>query len=410
MMALLLLTASLAGCIGFLDDEEPPAEVEDPSARLFVSALHENASTADAVIDAASIGFEGETQPAPFQLVGSEVDLGELSMNGTAVMAGFTNATGTVYSVTVQFEEITIDDATFTDQKLTVPVTFPLEAEATIDITLTVDLDETRDQEQATLANLVVHDGDERIETVTASDLQPREEAPELPKPTIHASSQGGNNTGPSFQTNEDITFTYEIPEDTEATVQNVFWSFGDDNSGQGENVTHAYRAPGFYQTTVILEGERGQQAIGTLDIDAYLLVSDTDNIGVGTGGLGAVDDRDVKEHTFEVPLNATTITATLSQSESDTPSNVHIELYNPDGEKLAEDTSDEQDKTIEVTGMLAQGEWTLRVLGDQGFAVGYDYTLQASFNELCQDAGGLPGYECHDPPEPLEDEDDGFL
>lgn len=424
MIAALLLTASFTGCIGFLDDEDPLPDEEDPSARLFVSAVHENETLSTAVLDSASIAFDGDTAPAPFRLTSSDVDLGELSSNGTAILVGSTNATGDVASITVQFDDVTVDGASFTDQRVTVPVAFPLEEEAGIDVTLTLDLETTLEQEEAAFANLVVHDGDERIETVTRADLEPREEPPELPRPTIHAIGPDGNNTGPSFETNDEITFTYQIPEDTDATVENVFWSFGDDNTGQGENATHAYRAPGFYQTTVILEGERGQQAIGTLDIDAYHLVSDNDNIGAGTGGLGGVEDRDVKEHTFDVPLNATNITATLTQHPSGgacaeeeepevnecAPSNLHIELYNPDGDKVAQDTSDEENKTASVTGLLGEGEWTLRVLGDQGFAIGYDYTLQASFNGLCEDAGGLPGYECGEPPEPIEEDDDELL
>lgn len=424
MIATLLLTASFAGCIGFLDDEDPLPEDEDPSARLFISAVSENDATASAELDSASLAFEGDAAPAPITLTGPDVDLAELATNGTAIMVGSTNATGDVASLTVQFNALTIDGVTFNEERVTVPTTFPLEEEAKLDVTLTLDLDATLENEEATLANLVVDDGDERLDTVTRADLEPREEPPELPRPVIHASHQDGNNTGPSFLINEAINFTYEITEDTDATVEDVFWSFGDDNTGQGENVTHTYREPGFYQTTVILEGERGQQAIGTLDIDAYLRVSDNDNIGLGTGSSGVADDRDVKQHTLEVPLNATSITATLEQApsaglcgEDETPaedecapSNLHIELYNPSGDKVAEDTSGDVNKTVNVTGLLAQGEWTLRVLGDQGFAVGYEYAIQANFNELCEEAGGLPGYACGEPPEPIEDEDDGTL
>ncbi len=416
LVASLLLTASFAGCVGL-----PGADGdrdEDEHARLYVSAVQDDPEDGTATIDAATVTLAEASAPEVLELTRTEIELRPLVEDSTAQLVATTPARGNATNLTVSFEEITLGDATVAGAELQLPAQFPLRPG--LDMTLTLDLDETLDREEPTLDSLVVQDGTETLETVTRSQLEPREDPPELPTPTVHTASDGGNNTGPSFLVNEDITFTYSIP-DSEANVSNAYWAFGDDDTAQGHEATHAYRAPGFYEATLVLEGDRGQQSVTSTAIDAYMVEEGTDNVGVGTGGSGLIEDRDSKVHTVEVPGAFTEIRADVTHTPSAglcdpetgdqcAPSNVHIELYTPDGDKVAEDTSSDENKTLHVTGLLQEGAWELRVLGDQGAAVGYDYRIQANFYGLCADEGGLPGFDCGDPPEAIDDEDDGLL
>lgn len=434
----LLLTASLAGCIGNLDDSDDSGDDLDPanveSFRAFLAAVGDGPATAHVAGIQVDMNTSGET--VPLTVHQDRVDLGELSTSSqAALVASGAPPNGTAASTTITLDWLDVGDTNLSDVEIEIPTSFPVGDG--IDATVTLDLDATRETGNATFDNLVVERGENRLKAVTRSQLDApdRVEVPELPTPSIVATT-AANTTAPSFRVNEDINFTYELPE-TNATVRNVFWAFGDDSTATGEFVQHAYRTPGFYRVTLIVEGERGQQATAHTTLEASFATAGDGNVLAGTTGEGAVDTRDVKEHTIEIPGNFTSLTLRLTESPSAgfcsenttvpeanetlptggecLPSSVHVEIESPDGEILGRNTTDADTKFINVSGLMTGGEWTLRVEGDMGVAMGYSYDLEAHYLGLCPEAGGPEsldgdaGIACPDAPEPLG-EDEGTL
>lgn len=420
LVASLLLTAGLAGCIG--------SDGDDAGFRLFVAAVGDGPASASIEAFEPDVATEGQAEA--LDVDASPVDLGELAANGQAVQVGsVTGINATADGATLRIAWLDVGEHNLTDVSVDLPVSFPVQPG--VDATLTIDLDTTREEERLTFQSLVLERGDTRLDEFTRSDLHPedREEIEPLPTPSIVATADGGNLTGPSFPVNQDINFTYTLPPGENASVRNVFWAFGDDSTAKGAAAQHAYRAPGFYRVTLILEGEQGQQATVSAALDAYFIKEGEGNVGAGTNGTGAVQDRDVKDHTVEIPKNFTNISLRLEQTasggfcsenttvENDTagvnesaptgghcaPSNVHVELYNANDELLGKNTSEEDVKWINVTGLMAGGPWTVRVKGDQGAAVGYSYHVQAHYFGLCPEAGGLVGFDCPPAPEPMQ-------
>lgn len=394
----LLLTAPFTGCIG--DD----ASNDQARFRVFLSAVG-SPSPATARLADVGVTLEASNTTRFLDLTKQTVDLASLADSGKAVLvAEGRELNGTATRTLVRFDSLVLGERNLTQPRLELPVTHPVGPQ--VEVTITLDLNASAAAEAPRVASVVVERAGTELKAVAGSQIHEpeREPVPELPSPTIVATS-GSNATAPSFQINTDINFTYELPP-TNATVRNTFWAFGDDRTATGRNVTHAYRDPGFYLVRAILEGARGQQAMANTTIDAYLRIEGQGNVGVGTAGTGAIEGRDVKNHTFDVPGNFTSITVRLEQSSSGgvdgTPSNVHVELYNADDELLARNTSDSRVKWLNVSGLMKGGEWELRVKGDQGAAVGYSYAIEAHYLGLCAKAGGVHGFACDPAPEPV--------
>lgn len=427
---ILIATVGLSGCLSGLGGEDA-----DQGAQLFLGASSDEDHDATASLAAASLSADGGAEAVALDVRDAEHDLSQLSADGTVALAATGPATTlNATKVTLTFNAFTIDDTDLSGQSLEVPVTFPADPE--VDVTVTLDLDQSLEDEAPVLDQLVVERGDTILESVTASELEERDPPPEIPPPTIVATADGGNVTGPSFLVNEQVNVTYQLPTDTEATVENVFWSFGDGSTATGPEASNAYRAPGFYQVTVVVEGERGQQATGRTVVDAYLVEEGEGSVGAGTGGEGAVDRRDVQTHSVDMPENFTSVSIQLREGPSadycsedeqiqdnDTgvnetvpgadecaPSNLHVEWYDPDGTLIGENTTDADRKWINVTGLMASGEWTLQVKGDQGANVGYTFEVETHYLGLCQESGGLDGYACPDEPAAVESSDDGLV
>lgn len=406
----LLIATSFTGCIGNDDGSE------EAGFKLFVAAVGD-ADPASAGIGAIRVSLEGGDATQQLTTQRSNVDLATLASNGTAVLvANGAGLNGTAQETIINLDYVSVGSTNETGVRVALDESYPV-GEG-IEATLTLDLDATADAGEARLHSYVVDQGSERLLEQTGSDL-PRSGSgtdtttiPPLPSPRIIATS-GTNDTAPSFVVNSDINFTYTLPP-SEASVRQSFWSFGDDQTDTGEAVTHAYREPGLYRVRAILEGEQGQQSTGNGTIDAYLTIEGEGNVGVGTGGLGAIEGRDTKEHAFEIPGSFTSISVQTNQSPSGglcqegqcAPSNVQFELYDPKGQLLAENSSDNEVKWLNVTGLLEGGEWTLRVKGDQGAAVGYSYEVEAHYLGLCEEEGGLPEFDCPAEPEPVSSDD----
>lgn len=379
---------------------------DDPEASLYVGAAETDAASATASLAGASVTLANTSETVAFDLERTSYDLAALAANGTAQLAGSSpEVQGDIRDVTLVFDELVVDGEPVNGTQLSVPMETTVTPTTTL--TVTLDLDATAQTGEPTLRQAVAERGGEVVETVTGAELEEPEEPPELATPTIVATAEGGNVTGPSFAVNQDINFTYQLPSTNEATVDDVFWSFGDQSTATGPLVEHAYRAPGFYRVTLVLEGEQGQQATATTAIDAYHTEEGDGNVGAGTGGEALIQDRDVREHNVSIAENFTSVNIRVDATpsggfcadENDTsscaPSNVHVEWESPDGTIVAENTTDDQVKWINVTGLMDQGEWTLRVKGDQGAAVGYSYMVKAHFFGLCAERGGLEGFGC---------------
>lgn len=401
-----LLAAGTAGCIGDSDDDTDPASIE--GFKLFLAASGTEDATArlsSVTVDLNGSGSRSLTSQNPL------VDLGELARQDQAqLVANGSGIAGMVDRTIVSFDYLTVGSTNLTGAELSVPVQYPVGPR--VEATVTLDLAATVEREEATLDNLVVERNGTRLKAITRSDLEgpDREEIPTLHKPAIRATS-ATNDTAPSFVVNSDVNFTYLLPP-SNATVENVFWSFGDGTTTTGPRVTHAYRSPGFYLVRVILEGQQGQQATANTTIDAYFRTEGEGNVGVGSTGLGAVEGRDTKNHTIDIPGNFTNLTVRLEQSPSGglcqggecAPSNVHVEIRNPQGELLARNASDADVKWMNVSGLMDGGSWELRVKGDQGAAVGYSFRIEAHYLGLCASAGGLSGFDCPPEPEPISE------
>lgn len=411
----ILAVAALSGCLSGLGGED----ADDEGARLFIGASSEEETTATAKLDSASLVVDDQAEPLAFELRDAEHDLGALSADGTVALAGSGPATAAnATEASLTFETLTIDGTEISSSTLTVPASFPVGPE--IDVTVTLDLDQSLEQDQPVLDQLVVERGDTVLETVTASDLEERDPPPEIPPPRIVATADGGNVTGPSFLVNEQVNFTYELTAETEATVANVFWSFGDESTATGPEAENAYRAPGFYQVTVVLEGERGQQTTARTVVDAYLVQDGEGSVSAGTGGEGAVDRRDVQTHSLDMPENFTSVSIELREGPSAdlcsdelgdcAPSNLYVEWLDPEGNLIGTNTTEADVKWINVTGLMSSGEWTLRVKGDQGANVGYTFRVESHYLGLCAERGGLEGYACPAEPEAAEGGDDGLV
>lgn len=407
MLAPVLVTAALTGCIGSEEDPEQPN-----GFKLFVAASGEGPATMD--IDSIRVDLNGSAQAEFLDVQAGNVDLGDLAANDRALLvASHGELSGTAKSARLSLSWLDLGSENLSATSLELPVSFTVGPE--VEATVTLDLDETRSQGTPVAENLVVERSGTRLEAYTARQLNgtDRTEIPPLPTPTITTTADGGNRTGPSFLVNEQINFTYGLSEPTDATIRNVFWAFGDDSTGTGELAQHAYRSPGFYRVTVIVEGEHGQQATANTTLEAYIVRESEGNVH-GSGGLGAIDTRDVKDHTVEIPKSFTSLSFRLEQGPSGgacedeqtgecAPSNVHVELYNPSDELLGRNTTDAAVKWINITGLMSGGDWTVRVKGDTGVAIGYNFQLEAHYLGLCEDAGGLPGYDCPPAPEPLQ-------
>lgn len=405
-LATLLIAASFTGCIGNDDGSE------EAGFKVFIAAVGE-VDQASAGVGTIRVSLEGSDATQQLTTQRSNVDLVPLASNGTAVLvANGPGLNGTAQETVINLDYVSVGSVNETSVRVSLDEPHPVGE--SIEATLTVDLEATADAGEARLHSYTVDQGGQRLLEQTGSDL-PRSGSgtntttiPPLPPPRIIATSDT-NDTAPSFVVNSDINFTYTLPP-SEASVRQSFWAFGDDRTDTGQAVTHAYREPGLYRVRAILEGEQGQQSTGNATIDAYLTIEGEGNVGIGTGGLGAIEGRDTKNHTFEIPGNFTSISIRTNQSPSGglcqgdecAPSNVHFELYDPNDQLLAENSSDNQVKWLNVSGLLDGGNWTLRVKGDEGAAVGYSFEVEAHYLGLCAEAGGLPEFDCPAEPEPV--------
>lgn len=411
-----LLLAPTSGCMGLLDEDE------EPRAQLFLGATPADGD-ATARLASASVALNG-SENVSFDVEGTTHDLAQLAAEESVELAATAPVVeGKVSELQLVFDQLEVGGTSLAGAQLDVPIEANFTGQTTL--TVTLDLDATTEEGEPVLRQAVAEEEGEITDTVTRAELEEPEEPPTLATPSIAATADGGNLTAPSFPVNEEISFGYTLPSSNEATVEDAFWSFGDDGTATGEAVQHAYRSAGFYRVTLVLEGASGQQVTAQADVEAYLVQEGEGNVGAGTGGEALVEDRDVSDHDVEMPENFTSVSIRLETTPSgnfctgnDTgeeecaPSNVHVEWLDRDGELVGKNTSDEQVKWINVTGLMDAGTWTLRVKGDQGAAVGYSFEVESHYLGLCAERGGLEGYGC--PGEPGSDGegegDDGSL
>lgn len=385
----LLVATSLAGCIG--DDTTDGETSTEDTFSVFLAASG-TASEATATVEGVAVTL-ADTQGNQFLGLDTETfDLAELASSEQALLAATstdldTNATTTI----VVFESLEVGNRSLTDTRLEVPLDYT--AGPGTEVTVTLDLDEIQNTGQPALDHLIVERDGQTVDSITGSELEedPRQQVPELAQPTIVATAAEGNDTAPSFGVNVDIDFSIDIEETQDAQVREVFWQFSDGTTTAGEEVTHAFRTAGLHNVTAIVEGNRGQQAFDTATVDVYWTTEGDGNIGVGTGGSGLLDGRDVKNHTLEIPGPFADLSLRFEASDSGgldgAPSNLHIELYDPDSDLLAENTTDSKVKFINNTTSggdpFSNGTWELRVKGDSGAAVGYSYDMEVHYLRL---------------------------
>lgn len=394
---LLLPAASLAGCIG--DDADDGPAPED-SFQVFLAASGE-ASPASATVEGIAVKL-ADTQGTQFLTLDTTTfDLASLASSEQALLAAVsTDVDAEVLETIVVFERLEVGNRSITDARLTVPLNYS--ASPGTEATVTLDLDEVQASGQPALAHLIVERDGSTVASITGSQLDdvPRQEIPELATPTLVATAAEGNDTAPSFGVNVDISLTVDIEEREGAEVREVFWRFSDGTTTAGEEITHAFRSAGLHNVTAIVEGTRGQQVTASGSLDIYWTTSGEGNIGLGTGGAGLIEGRDVKNHTLKIPGPFANLTLAFEASSSGgvegAPGNVHIELYDPAGELAAENKTDDRVKFINLTTTgedpFTNGTWELKVKGDQGAAVGYDYDLEVHYLRLiCGTDGVVP-------------------
>ncbi len=388
------MATSLAGCIG---DDTSDDEMADDAFSVFLAASGA-ASEATATVEGVAVTL-ADTQGTQFLTLDTEAfDLAQLASSEQALLAATsTDLDAGVTETIVVFRTLTVGDVTISDTRLAVPLNYT--AGPSTEATLTLDLDEIQATGQPALDHLIVERNGTTQASITGSELgeTPREQVPDLGRPTIVATAAEGNDTAPSFGVNVDIDFSIDIEETQDAQVREVFWQFSDGTTTAGEEITHAFRTAGLHNVTAIVEGNRGQQAFDTATVDVYWTTEGEGNIGVGTGGAGLLEGRDVKNHTLKIPGPFADLSLRFESSPSGglcadqvgecTPANIHIELYEPDGELLAENTSDSQVKFINNTTSgedpFSNGTWELRVKGDSGAAVGYSYDVEVHYLRL---------------------------
>lgn len=384
----LLLATSLAGCIG---DDTSDEETADDAFSVFLAASG-TASEATATVEGLAVTL-ADTQGTQFLNLDTEAfDLAQLASSEQALLAATsTDLDADVTETIVVFKSLEVGDVTISDTRLAVPLNYT--AGPGTEATLTLDLDEIQETDQPALDHLIIERNGTTQASITGGELgeAPREQVPELAQPTIVATAAEGNDTAPSFGVNVDIDFSIDIEETQDAQVREVFWQFSDGTTTAGEEITHAFRTAGLHNVTAIVEGNRGQQAFDTATVDVYWTTEGEGNIGVGTGGAGLLDGRDVKNHTLKIPGPFTDVSLRFEASDSGgvegAPSNLHIELYDPDGELLADNTTDSKIKFINTTTSgqdpFPNGTWELRVKGDSGAAVGYSYDVEVHYLRL---------------------------
>lgn len=385
----LLVATSLAGCIG--DDTTDGETSNEDTFSVFLAASG-TASEATATVEGVAVTL-ADTQGTQFLDLDTEAfDLAELASSEQALLAATstdldTNVTETI----VVFERLEVGNRTLTDTRMEVPLAYI--ASPGTEVTVTLDLDKIQDTGQPALDHLIVERDGQTQESVTGSELEgsPVQEVPELAEPTIVATAAEGNDTAPSFGVNVEVDFTIDIEETQDAQVREVFWQFSDGTTTAGEEITHAFRTAGLHNVTAIVEGNRGQQAFTQASVDVYWTTEGEGNIGLGTGGSGLLEGRDVKNHSLKVPGPFANLSLRFEASDSGgldgAPSNLHIELYDPARELFAENTTDSRIKYINNTTTgedpFPNGTWELRVKGDSGAAVGYSYLLEVHYLRL---------------------------
>ncbi len=391
----LLLAGSLAGCIG--DDDSGGDTPAEDTFRVFLAASG-TASQASATVDNIAVALT-ETQGTQFiDTETSEFDLASLASSEQALLAASSaDLNASVSETIVVFQALEVGNRSLSDVRLAVPLNYT--AGPSTEVTVTLDLEKIQATGEPALDNMIVERGGQVTTSVTGQELEgpSRQEIPELAEPTIEATAAEGNDTAPSFGVNVDIDFTIDIDQREGAEVREVFWRFSDGTTTAGVEVTHAFRSAGLHNVTAIVEGSRGQQAFASGAVDIYWTTEGEGNIGLGTGGAGLLEGRDVKNHTLKIPGPFSNLSLRFEASDSGgvsgAPSNVHIELYEPEGELLASNTTSSKVKYINNTTSgedpFPNGSWELRVKGDQGAAVGYSYQMEVHYLRLlCGVAG----------------------
>ncbi len=426
LFALALLTVPLAGCLDSDDSDDDPGAPGPEGFKVFLAALGDAPGNATATVTGAEVTMNATNGAEILNVHAGTLDLAELSSSGQAILvASKGSVDGEVRETTLRFANFSAGNGTLGSATLSIPTTY--DAGEDVEVTVTLDLEASADEGDVRFDNLVAERDGTRIHSITRTELeasgQGREELPPLPTPLIgmSAAEEHSNDTAPSFHVNDAIQFAATLPEGTDATVREVFWSFGDGTTKTGQATEHTFRAPGLYLVQAILEGERGRQVRANTTVDIYVTFEDEGNVGVGTMGSGVLGDdagnRDVKDHPFELTQNITNLTLFLVDSPSGgicapdetgssdcAPGNVFVELYDPNGELLGEDRSDQDRKYINVTGLMDAGTWTVRVKGDEGAAVGYRFDIEAHFLGLCEEFGGpATVQDCPDRPQPVE-------
>lgn len=402
LLAVVLMAGPLAGCLG--DDGE--TDGNEPSLpqdgfKVFLAALGAT-GPATARLDNVGVAVGDATQF--LQTSNETFDLADLSDSGQALLvAAEEGVSGTVTNTVLVFAYLDVGTENLTNARLEVPFEYPADEE--VEVTVTLDVNATAAAGAPRLANLVADRGTERIAQVTGAELglDEREELPPLPKPRVVARAAGGNDTAPSFEVNAPIAFSFELPGVAPGDIREVFWTFSDGTTTTGLEVEHTFRQAGPATASVVVEAARGQQTRNGTALDIYWTTSGEGNIAIGSGGADAVEGRDFKLEPLDVPGPLTAISVRVTSGPSGNlcegplgcaPSNLFIELMDPEGNSLGANTTDADVKYVNVTQALPGGEFVLKVSGDEGAAVGYRFFAEAHYIGLCPGAGNATAAE----------------